>query len=257
MKQSKKVGLIKLVNPLRHYLILVFTFAVLVCTLITFLIAFGAKHFEPMQRWVFIGFLPVFSLFALGLIVWLILRHAKKLAISKDDNSIEWENLPSEKQRLDLHKKVKELASIMNTPDEQLDDLRLAYIVAEDLALRKIQQEARKPILRHVTIGKIGFSAVNLEDGLVTCIHVSFVADPEIKQKKISELLKKLSIAKIELNRMRKGPKIRLLLVLVTQLNSASEIKLRSSLVRKFSATPVDVDIRLLDFQDLQRIYSD
>jgi hypothetical protein len=47
------------------------------------------------------------------------------------------------------------------------------------------------------------------------------------------------------------------LLVLVTQLDEEGEAKLRSKLVSKFSSTPVDVDIRLLDFQTLQKIYAE
>jgi hypothetical protein len=48
----------------------------------------------------------------------------------------------------------------------------------------------------------------------------------------------------------------RLMVVLVTQLNFEDEERLRKSLgSKRFSGTPVDVDIRLLDFEALQRIY--
>jgi hypothetical protein len=44
--------------------------------------------------------------------------------------------------------------------------------------------------------------------------------------------------------------------VLVTQLAPEDEEKLRASLVnRRFSDTPVDIDIRLLDFELLQKVY--
>jgi len=44
--------------------------------------------------------------------------------------------------------------------------------------------------------------------------------------------------------------------ILVTQLNFEDEERLRKSLnTKRFSGTPVDVDIRLLDFEALQRIY--
>jgi hypothetical protein len=46
------------------------------------------------------------------------------------------------------------------------------------------------------------------------------------------------------------------MLILVTQLTPADEQTLRSVLkTKRFSETPVDIDIRLLDFETLQRIY--
>ena len=257
MKEKNKGDLISSINPLRNYLVLIFTFAVLVCVSIVFLLAIGATSFDSNQQWVLIGFLAVFSFFALGLITWLVLRHANKLAVAGNDEDIEWENIPPETQKLAINKEVKELAAAMNIPDEQLNDLRSAYIVAEDLALRKIQEETNKPLLRHVNIGNIGFNALSIEKDLITCVQVSFVVSSDVRQKKISELLKKLSTAKTTIQRIRKGSKIRLMLVLVTQLDEENEAKLRASLVSKFAATPVDVDIRMLDFQGLQTIYAE
>ncbi len=257
MKEKNKGGLLGSINPLRNYLVLIFVFAALVCISVVFLLAMGTSGFGATERWVLIGFLAAFSFFSLGSITWLVLRHANKLAVAGNDRDIEWENVSPEKQKFELNKEVKELAESMNIPDEHLNDLRSAYIVAEDLALRKIQQETKSPLLRHVSIGNIGFSALDVEDDLVTCIHVSFVVAPDIGQKKIGDLLKKLSMAKTTLARLREGSRIRLLLVLVTQLDRENEAKLRSSLVTKFSATPVDVDIRMLDFQRLQRTFSE
>jgi hypothetical protein len=46
------------------------------------------------------------------------------------------------------------------------------------------------------------------------------------------------------------------MLVLVTQLTVEEEERLRGMLVtRRFSDTPVDIDIRLLDFEMLQKVY--
>jgi hypothetical protein len=55
---------------------------------------------------------------------------------------------------------------------------------------------------------------------------------------------------------MNVAMRARLMVVLVTQLNFEDEERLRRSLnTKRFSGTPVDVDIRLLDFEALQRIY--
>jgi hypothetical protein len=46
------------------------------------------------------------------------------------------------------------------------------------------------------------------------------------------------------------------MLVLVTQLTPDEEELLRGMLVsRRFSDTPVDIDIRMLDFEMLQKVY--
>ncbi len=46
------------------------------------------------------------------------------------------------------------------------------------------------------------------------------------------------------------------MLVLVTQLTRDEEEQLRGVLIsRRFTDTPVDIDIRLLDFEELQKIY--
>ncbi len=257
MKENKNTSLIESINPLRNYLILIFAFAALICLSIVFLLAIIGPTLEPMQTWVLIAFLAGFSILSLGVIAWLVLRHAKVLSIASNDQSIGWENVSPESQKKALNEEVDELASIMNVPVEQLNDLRSAYIVAEDLALRKIQQEANRPLLRHVSLNKVGFNALNIEDDLVTCVQVCFVASEDIRQEKINTVLRRLSKAKAALSDIRKGSKIRLLLVLVTQLDQEAESKLRASLVSKFSSTPVNVDIRLLDFQSLQRTYAE
>jgi hypothetical protein len=46
------------------------------------------------------------------------------------------------------------------------------------------------------------------------------------------------------------------MVLLVTQMSATDVGKLRGTLsAKRFSSTPVDIDIRLMDFQGLQRIY--
>jgi hypothetical protein len=69
-------------------------------------------------------------------------------------------------------------------------------------------------------------------------------------------MMRKAGRFKKVLEQMNISMKPRLMVVLVTQLTSEDEKRLRKSLTSKrFSGTPVDVDIRLLDFEALQRIY--
>ena len=55
---------------------------------------------------------------------------------------------------------------------------------------------------------------------------------------------------------MNIGLQIRLMVIVVTQMPEADVPKLRATLsTKRFSSTPVDIDIRLMDFEGLQRVY--
>jgi hypothetical protein len=49
--------------------------------------------------------------------------------------------------------------------------------------------------------------------------------------------------------------RVRLLLALVTRLNQQAENRLRASLAEKFALTPVDVDVRFLPHDSLQKTF--
>ncbi len=200
----------------------------------------------------------IFGLSAAGLVVllWLNFSHWKKLSAGDRNRRISWDIDLPESQRIKLNREVHELARILEIPKEQMSDLLSAYIVAEDLALRQIQQEARMPLMRHVTVGTTPFDAVILKGDLITCVEVTFLVTPIVSQEKINLILKKIAAPMKSLKNLKIDARVRLLLVLVTQLDDASEAQLRSSLVKKFGSTPVDVDIRLLDFEALQKIYA-
>ena len=244
-------------SPLRNFLILIVAFAIIACVAVGAALSLGGQYLNESQLWLLVGFIVVFPFFGLAIIAWLVLRHANRLAVAESNKGIEWTLISADKQKTNLNREVNQLAAIMKIPREQLSDLRSAYIVAEDLALRKIQEEAKKPVIRYVKVGDADFNGVYLDNDLVTCVQITFVVSPNIRQEKINALLKKTLSAKIALSSQKAGTRTRLLLVLVTQLDQESEAKLRSSLVSKFSSTPVDVDIRLLDFQGLQKVYSE
>jgi hypothetical protein len=139
---------------------------------------------------------------------------------------------------------------------EQMSDLQSAYIVAEDLALRQIQQEEQVPLLRHVSIGDVPFDAVLVKQDVLSCAEVSFLVAPELRQERVESMIRKMSRVKQVIEEMNAGLQVRLMVILVTQLTSEDEERLRNSLgTKRFAGTPVDVDIRLLDFEALQRIY--
>jgi hypothetical protein len=182
--------------------------------------------------------------------------QARKAAAGSKNEQMRWETALPDVQRQDLNIEISELGRILEVGDDQMGDLLSAYIVAEDLALRQIQHEEKLPILRHVSIGKSPFDGVLVKQELITCIAVTFLVTPEIRQEKVDSMMRKMASVKKTLAQTRSDAKLRFLLVLVTQLSQEDEARLRSSLAGRFSSTTVDIDIRLLDFETLQRTYA-
>lgn len=195
---------------------------------------------------------------ALILIVVILLdvAHKRRLAAVDDRKFIHWDAAMPELQRQNVNLEVRQLAKQLEVGDEGLPDLLSAYIVAEDLALRQIQQEENRPLMRHVSIGRTPFDGILADHDLITCIEVAFLVVPDVRQEKIAAMLKKVAQAKRNLAEMKSRLRLRLMLVLVTQLSDDEEEQLRGVLsTRRFSDTPVDIDIRLLDFEMLQKVY--
>ncbi len=194
------------------------------------------------------------ALFAI--LVLLDISNTRRIAAVDDRKFIRWDAAMPEIQRQNVNVEVRELARLLGVGNDSLGDLLSAYIVAEDLALRQIQQEENLPLMRHVSIGGTPFDAILVEHDLITCIEVSFLVVPDVRQEKIESMLKKITLAKKNLTDLKSRLRLRLMLVLVTQLTAEEEEKLRGMLItRRFSDTPVDIDIRLLDFEMLQKVY--
>ena len=209
---------------------------------------------------IFLRAWPFVALFALSLVgvciyLYLSYRVTRKLAAAAEAR-IDWEAALPEVQRESLNIEVLELSKLLEVSSEQISDLQSAYIVAEDLALRQIQQEEQVPLLRHVSIGDVPFDAVMVKQDVMSCAEVSFLVAPELRQERIDSMVRKISRARQVVEEMNSGLSVRLMVILVTQLTLEDEERLRNTLgTKRFAGTPVDVDIRLLDFEALQRIY--
>jgi len=202
------------------------------------------------------AFLFLCGIFLLGILMLINAANDRRKAAKDDRKFIRWNAAMPELQRQDVYIEVRELAQQLRVDDDQLPDLLSAYIVAEDLALRQMQQDENLPLMRHVSIGSTAFDALIVDLDVVTCVEVSFLVVPDVRQDKIEAMLKKISVAKDELAKLKSRLKLRLMMVLVTQLTAEEEEELRGMLItRRFTDTPVDIDIRLLDFEMLQRVY--
>ena len=208
-----------------------------------------------LRAWVF-AVLFVLSLIGLAAFWLMTSRATRRLIAAHDEGRIDWGSALPEVQRESLNIEVLELSRILEVSSEQMSDLQSAYIVAEDLALRQIQQEEQVPLLRHVSIGEVPFDAVLVKQDVLVCAEVSFLVAPDVRQERIDSMMRKATRVKKVLEQMNVGLAPRLMIVLVTQLTSDDEERLRKSLnTKRFAQTPVDVEIRLLDFEALQRIY--
>jgi hypothetical protein len=203
-------------------------------------------------------FMVIFGVSITGMAVYTfyVIDQANRLRAAKDQVRIDWETAGPDVQRESLNIEVVELSRLLEVDADQISDLQSAYIVAEDLALRQIQHEENVPLLRHVSVGRIPFDAVFIKNDVVFCCEVTFIVAPELRQEKIDAMMRKASKAKVAFEEMNIGMNIRLMMILITQLTPEDEKRLRAVLnTCRFSKTPIDIDIRLLDFEALQRMY--
>lgn len=255
MTKSNKSSLTNYARPLSNHLIAVISLIAAACLAIGF--AAASRNLEAMQRWVLIVSLILLAFFGSVISVWLILRASRRAVVGKSNKDIEWQVDSPENQKEKLNAEVRELAAILEISDKQLTDLLSAYVVAEDLALRKIQQDERKPLFRHVRVKNVGFDAVLLSENNLNFIEVAFLVAPELPQKKISSIAGKVSTAKEFFWENYPDSKLKFSLVLVTQLDQEADAKLRSTLTKeRFSTIPVDIDINFYDFEELQKVYA-
>ncbi len=217
--------------------------------------AFSAQYTDASQKWFLILFLAFFPTVGLAISTWLIVRHSRKLAISFIDEDFAWQFMSPEQQRRKLNSEVSALASVLPPNEYQMNDLRSAYLIAEDLAMRQIEMENRMTLTRHVAVENVFFDGVSTKSDAVICVEVAFVITSEISQERINSLLDKVEQAVKRFREIRPGMKTKLIYALVTQLSPDGEIRLRNTLANKFSTTPVDADIRLLDFETLQNSF--
>lgn len=241
----------------KNQLTLIVLLIILVVVAIAVAFSFSASSLTNIQKWVFLAALLFIPFFSIAMVTWLILRHSKKLVVSRNDSVLDWQTTSPEKQKRKLNLEVRELADSLDLSVDQLTDLRSAYIVAEDLALRKVQDETNVPMMRKIDVAGADFDAIWIDNDLITFVEVTFVVVPVINQKKIDKFLRKATAAKTDLEKARQGSRVRLLLVIVTQLDKNADELLKANVKRNFKATPVDVDIRFLDFLDLQQIYAE
>ncbi|MFN6963722.1 MAG: hypothetical protein ACK4S4_08145 [Pyrinomonadaceae bacterium] len=210
---------------------------------------------------------PAALLFVLTAVAFAAFAYFSRLhSPARDDSArvLHWHTALPEVQRQSL---AIEVAEIARTFDVDPAELYSAYIVAEDLALRQIQEEQNAPLLRHVQAGRSSFDALVIKPGEITCVEVSFLVTPVLRQEKIDASLKKTALLRRFLKAEGIASRVRLLLAVVTQLSETDEAHLLTTLGRHrfvddsdagrdvWLVDHDDIEVRLLDFETLQRRY--
>ncbi|HYJ92254.1 MAG TPA: hypothetical protein VEV84_13170 [Pyrinomonadaceae bacterium] len=172
------------------------------------------------------------------------------------EHRLDWQPAPTDVQKQTLGLEVEGIAGALQQEAWESTDLFMAYVVAEDLALRQIQQEHNAPMIRHLQVGGAPFDALIIRPDELICADVSFVVQPDLRQEKIDSMLKKCGTVRRFLNSQHLDVDLRLLIVVVTQLTPEEVTDLRSRLTdKRFPDSPVNIDIHFFDFEELQRMY--
>lgn len=223
----------------------------LIITSIVLIISYA----DPSLRGQLVALALVLPLIGMAVAFLFLKQQLKRLSYKVTNEA--WELMLPEEQKQRLNAQVHELASALNLKGEDLSNLKAAYVLAEDLALRQIEQEKQVSLRRHVRIGDAQFDAVFFDKDYSTLVEIAFLVTPSISQKKIDTVLAKVQRALQKFQKIRSNRKVKLLFIIVTQMEPEAEQQLKKSLAERFSKSTVDVDIRLLDFEALQRIYTE
>jgi len=203
-----------------------------------------------------LGGLMLFSLVGLAVFFYLSARERARLLGRGAARSLEWKAAPHELQRQNLNVAAKELARILEKGHDSGTEIHTALIVAEDLALRRIQQEEGVPVVRHTSVAGIPFDAMFIKGDALVCADVTFLVIPTLKQERVAAMMNKIAAVKRSVDAMNVGLTVRLMIVVTTQMADDELNELRKSLdTRRFESTVTDVDVRFLNFDELQRSF--
>ncbi len=257
MPTSEKPIILNTVKPSRNFLAIIAVLIIFVLLLIALSVALSVNYFDASKQLGIIAVVVLLPFAGLILATGFIFRHSQRLfALSKDEGLLS-QIMSPERQRSKLNAEITELAALMEIGKEQYGDLRAAYILAEDLALRQVEQEKKQPLKRHIKVGEADFDAVFISRDVLTFIEVVFLVTPNVSQAKIDKIFGKIATVKKNFHHVRTHSKFRLMMALVTQLDESATAELKKSLTLKFDETPVDVDIRFFDFEELQKVFTE
>ena len=230
--------------------------------------AWASKGLDDSQKWPLVVFMAVFPLFALAMFAWLVSKHHTKLYTSTPSIAeMSLNTLTPDQQRRKLNAEVSSILNAVaqsgevkkktNADVASRGDVRTAFIVAEDLALRQLELEYGESFMRHAALEGVPFDGVWITSDKIAGIEVKFLDVPLLPQESVDSLLDKAEYAAARLKRTRPDASFAFVLALVTQLSAEEQTKLRMGLENKFALTPVKkIELKMFDFDNLQNTFT-
>ncbi|MEP6923348.1 MAG: hypothetical protein ABI954_02690 [Pyrinomonadaceae bacterium] len=161
-----------------------------------------------------------------------------------------------EQQKRKLNLAVSAIMNALGLPESNRPDVRSAYVIAEDLALRQIEIIYHLPLLRHRVLEGVPLDAVAIKGKTISCIEVEFLTAPEFPPERLAAIYDKVDYANQRVKLLHPDAKIMLVLILITQLSPSDEEVFHKKLKKQIRAhAPVEVDAPIFNFEQLQHTF--
>lgn len=204
------------------------------------------------------------------------LRRNKKSIAKAASSELQWLPVTPEQQKRKLNLEVSAIMRMLDLPEANRADVRSAYVIAEDLALRQVEMEFDLPLLRHRAFEDAAFDGVAQKNNRIFCVEILFLVNSNLSEDRIEMLFNKAEYAAARVRRVDSKIKLELMLVLITQLTREDQSLLQSKLIQRFTTTlsdvmrqakllksnnlgkstpPVDFNIHFYDFETLQNTF--
>jgi hypothetical protein len=267
MAKKKELPQTKPLSKSRNQLITIAILIGLIYAAACAVLVLAGQNIVEHQKWPIVIFMVVFPLFALAIFGWLVSKHHTKLySGTSNDADMSLSTLTPDQQRRKLNAEVTSIISGITKVNEdngngategpQRNDIRMAYVVAEDLALRQLEIEYGETFMRHASLEGVPFDGVWVNSDNIAGIEVKLLDVPFLSQEAVDSLLDKAEYAASRLRRTRPDASFHLVLALVTQLTEEDQAKLRMGLENKFALSPVKkVEVKPFDFDFLQNVF--
>ena len=200
-----------------------------------------ASDTEP--QWLMLGFVVGFPVLLLGAFVFLVVKHHEKLYAPLDygDPRLFLRTMNTRERREKLKSEMAAANSddgeaitdsedqqpskeqVLQTPADIGKNPRADYLLAEELALKKLEAERGRQIHREVEVDepfaeKQFFDGVMADDPYVVAIEVKYLTRPRLSQAVVDRLLHSARSAAARESRAFGGLRPKILLVIVSDL---------------------------------------
>lgn len=225
-------------------------FVLLVYLVGTAILPLSSVDLSNDQKWVLIVFVVGFPVLILACFLFLVIRHHHKLYAPMDYRNEEHflQTLPAEQQRRRLEAEIegeareslgrKEVAP-KETEQKVADaDTRVKHALAEDLALRQVEEEFGRPVKRHVSVRNridLAFDGAVSDDRFFYFVEVKYTEIPYLSRDTVKALIRRHRQVEelLGVDPLRDySSRYRLLLVIVADMTEEQRFELENEVAR-------------------------